>query len=61
VNEETVEENFKSKIFIPALVVLGASSFITVVENLLYLLKGCMINNIWWGSYHEYLVEIFDE
>jgi hypothetical protein len=23
------------------------------VDNLLYFLKGCMVNNVEWGSYHQ--------
>jgi hypothetical protein len=27
-------------------------SFATIVDNLLYFLKGCILQNLIWGSYH---------
>jgi len=44
-------------VYYPILINLTYFSFTVAVDNLLYFLKGCILSNIEWGSYHPTLVD----
>jgi hypothetical protein len=39
-------------VYYPTLVNLLFFTFAAMIDNLLYFLKGCILSNLEWGSYH---------
>jgi hypothetical protein len=48
-----MREDFREGVFQPQMIVFTTFTLTVLIDNTLYFLKGAMLSNFSWGSYHN--------